>query len=154
MREGDGVQERRFTQVMKATSHDAWWFLADLCNDPVWRQEVITSTLVSGEPRNKGAVYEEHIRWMQFQSDVSLSIVDADESSTLVVASEGTGYRSRSLWTFQPAPQGATLNLIFSMEATGAFALAEGLVTDMIEKWIRRDLSHLQDGLPSLDQPS
>lgn len=100
---------------------------------------------MAGAPRESGAVYEEQIVWKQFESEVCLSIVESNDSQSLVIASEGTGYRSRSLWTFEPTTQGTVIGLIFSMEATGAFALAEGLVTDLIEGWLRRDLPELQD---------
>jgi uncharacterized membrane protein len=42
-------------------AHEVFAFLADMGNDPRWREEVIAATCVSGEPGAEGAVYRERL---------------------------------------------------------------------------------------------
>jgi hypothetical protein len=144
------MQSRALTQRVTQSPHAVWWFLADLRNDVLWREEIVDVELVSGAPRQTSAVYRESVRWQQFQADVTLSLVESVDPSRLVVASEGTAYRSRSLWTFEPLGRDTLVTLVFAMEASGAFTLAEGLITDMVARWLERDLPRLQGHLPSL----
>lgn len=143
------MQSRELTQRIAQSPHAVWWFLADLSNDVLWREEIVDVELVSGAPRQTSAVYRESVRWQQFQADVTLSLVESVDPSRLVVASEGTAYRSRSLWTFEPFGRETLVTLVFAMEASGAFTLAEGLIADMVARWLERDLPRLQGHLPS-----
>jgi hypothetical protein len=143
------MQSRELTQRITQSPHAVWWFLADLSNDVLWREEIVDVELVSGTPRQTSAVYRESVRWQQFQADVTLSLVESVDSSRLVVASEGTAYRSRSLWTFEPLERDTLVTLVFAMEASGAFKLAEGLIADMVARWLERDLPRLPRYLPS-----
>ncbi|MDZ4179370.1 MAG: SRPBCC family protein [Coriobacteriia bacterium] len=143
------MHSRAVTQLVAKSPHAIWWFLADLSNDVLWREEIVDVELVSGLQRQTSAVYRESVQWQGFHADVTLSIVESVDSRCLVVASEGTAYRSRSLWTFEPLGQDTLLTLAFALETSGAFTLAEGLMTDMVVRWLERDLPRLQGHLQS-----
>lgn len=144
------MQTRVFTEPIMQSPERVWSFLADLSNDALWRDEIKEVHLVSGTRREKGAVYRETVQWQQFRSDVTLSIIDSVEATRLAVSSEGTAYRSRSMWTFEPMADGTLLTLVFTMEASGPYALAESVITDMIARWLERDLPKLGGHLRSL----
>ncbi len=122
-------------------------FLADLRNDPSWRQEVTGATLVSGAPGDEGSHYVEQVAWEGVHAEASLAVTEVISGSRLVVVARDPGYQSEFEYTFAPSEAGTDLKLVMSIETLGPLQLVEPFMWALITRWVERDLDALDSAL-------
>lgn len=124
-----------------------WEFISDRRNDARWRREVVEVELVEGEPHLPGARFREVIKWEGVKSEIELTVTESVPEKRVVILSDDPGYRTRSVWTFEPQGEATLVTLSFSFEATGALRLAEPMLWGIASRWLERDLPLLEGHL-------
>ena len=136
-----------YTQPITQSPYAIWSFLADLRNDRIWRLEIESSELESGEPRQAGARYREVLQWKGVRTEVVLQLVESVPGCRLVIETDDPGFHSRSTWTFEPMDGGALVTLLFSLETSGSLSVTEPVVWQIVSHWLERDLPLLEGHL-------
>jgi hypothetical protein len=138
------VRQTVYTQQMAKRPEVIWAFISDLRNDPVWRQEVKDSELISGEARGAPASYRETIAWEGLEATIVLSVSESVRGSRIVISGEDQSYSSTGVWTFEPQGDGTLVTLTFAMETKGAVHLVEPFMWSIVTRWLERDLPLLE----------
>ena len=136
-----------YTEPIARTPAEVWEFLTDRRNDVRWRREIVDVELIEGDPRVPGARYREIVEWEGIKSKVELTVPETSPGKRVVILSDDPGYRTRSVWTFEPQGETTLVTLSFSFEATGALSLAEPLLWKLVSRWLERDLPLLEGHL-------
>ena len=121
-------------------------FLADLCNDKKWREEVLQTELVSGTSGEPDAEYRETLTWEGLYAPASLTVASVEEGSRLVIVARDPEYKAVYEYSFSPIGQGTDLTLVATMNTTGALRLVEPFLWALINRWLERGLDAL-DGV-------
>lgn len=122
-------------------------FLADLRNDPVWRQEVVASELRSGEAGQAGARYVETVSAQGIKTQVPLVVAEVVPGTRLVVEAHDLTYDSRYEYQFLPVDGGTEVTVFMSMDMVGGLKLAEPLIWTQVTHWVERDLARLDEAI-------
>lgn len=144
----------RKTTYLKRLNHETAVvsaFLADLCNDKKWREEVLQTEIVSGTSGTAGAEYRETLTWEGLRAPASLTVSVVEEGSRLVIVARDPGYEAVYEYTFKPSGQGTELSLVATVETTGALQLVESFLWALVSRWLERGLNRLDDVLKDED---
>jgi len=128
-------------------------FLADLCNDRKWRQEVTRTELMSGSAGQAGAEYEESVTWEGRLAKASLRVAEWSPGSRLVVTACDPGYESSFDYRFESLGDGTELILVMSIDTKGPLRLIEPFMWAIVTRWVERDIDQLDSVLDRQDSP-
>lgn len=137
------MRSERFETLLAHPPEVVSTFLAHLENDPLWRREIVGSTLVEGESGSAGAVYHETVDWEGVQARVPLRVAEYVPSERLLLISEEPGYHGTSEYRFTPDGTGTVLTLTQSVETSGALKLVEPFMWAVIARWLGRDIKSI-----------
>lgn len=124
-------------------------FLADLCNDPLWRPEIAAVRLVDGQPGHTGAKFVETVAWEGITAEVTLTVAQAEPATQLEIQAADPGYTSLWTYTFTAAGGGTDLLIRARIETTGPLRLVEPFMWGLITRWMEASYSNLGSAIES-----
>jgi len=147
------VQSTTYVKELRHSPEVVSGFLADLCNDRMWRQEVTHTELISGSAGQTGAEYQESVTWEGRLAKASLRVAECSPGSHLLVTACDPGYESSFDYRFQPLGDGTELALVMTIETKGPLRLIEPFMWAIVSRWVERDIDQLDSVLDQLDRP-
>lgn len=120
--------------------------LFDPARDPEWREDVLESALVSGEPGAAGAVYRERVRaaGREFTPEVELTEVTPGRLG-FTLREPITG---RGTYTLTESGGATQVDLEIDIDSRGGLkAMMDGMIAGAVQKSAERDLVNLKEML-------
>lgn len=121
-------------------------FLSRLCNDGLWRDEVLKTELISGSAGKAGSVYRETLTWEGLRAPTTLHVKDVSPTSLVVIALD-PGYEATYEYSFRPWDEGTDLKLEVTVKTSAALLFVEPFLWAMVTRWFERGLDRLQTAL-------
>lgn len=150
---GDGgMRNQRFEVNLTTPPAIVSEFLAHLENDPLWRSEITDSVLVEGENGRVGALYHETVNWEGIHATVPLRVEEYVVAERLRLVSQEPGYDGISDYRFTATDTGTSVELVQSVETSGAFKLIEPFMWGVVARWLGHDLNGIDDAIARRDQ--
>jgi hypothetical protein len=104
---------------------DAFAFLADFANAPVWDPGTAASERIDDGPVGVGARYRLGVRMRGRVVPMEYRIVAHEPDTRVVLEGQGSGVRARDEISFATTPAGTRVDYVAEIHLTGLFRLLE-----------------------------
>lgn len=117
---------------------DAFAFIADFANAPVWDPGTATAERINPGPVGVGARYRLGVRMRGNVVPMEYRIVGHEPGAQVVLEGKGSGVRARDEISFASTPAGTQVDYVAEIHLTGLLRLIEPLLGSQLAK-IGRD---------------
>ena len=134
--------------IVRAAPAEVFGFMADLGNWPRWQSDMKSTSLVSGQSGQVGAVYRYVSKAMGQTLDSTVRLVRVDAPREVAFEGEWAGIiRPSGRYLVEPATDGTRVTLNPHPEARGAGRMLAPLMAVMIRRLNRGHLDALRQAL-------
>lgn len=127
------TQSRELT--IAASCESVWGFLADYRNDLLWRDELKECRLVSGRPREAGAMYYARIAWEGLYADYHVVCTALSRPSHIGYRTTVHGAPTASDYTLYPQGDATLLVVSYMLTMEGPMHLLEPFAWGLLTRW-------------------
>lgn|GEM_PF-6193635 len=136
--------------VLPVSAAVAFDFVADYSNDPEWRSEILSATLVSGVRGEAGARYMGDIEWYGVQVSHELEVVECRRPTHIHVRSQSPSLQIDVRYDLEDQHDRCLLSAEYTLEMEGALALVEPFGWALLTGWVNEDLPRLPKTLAAV----